>query len=200
MKRKTKLRIDMALALALASAVILSMCGFTAACRDMYDNILRIRVIANSDSKEDQELKLSVRDSILASTGDIFAETSSYSDAVIAAGENLDRMEDIACNTVLSYGFDYGADVQIREEFFPTREYDGFTLPSGKYKTLVVTLGEGGGENWWCVMYPKVCVAACSGELTDSISEESEKYAQNSQKYVLKFKVVEIFQNFKNFL
>ena len=87
----------------------------------------------------------------------------------------------------------YEAKAELRREFFPTREYDGFTLPAGEYDTLVVTLGDGGGENWWCVMFPQVCVGACSGRLTDTVAESSAEYAKNADKYILKFKVVEIF-------
>ncbi len=200
MTLKTKALLNISITLALICCIILSLCGFAESCRDMYENIIRIRVIANSDSTEDQELKLYVRDCILDSTELVFSKTSSYEDAVIAADSKLEYLKVVAKDAIIEKGFNYNVTAELRDEFFETRVYDDFTLPSGEYKTLVVTIGSGKGENWWCVMYPKVCVGACSGELTDAIKEISANYAENGEKYVLKFKVVEIFQKFKKII
>lgn len=196
MTRKNKTIINISLSLALVCALLLSMNGFASACSEMQSNIIRIRVIANSDSARDQALKLAVRDAVLQSSNELFSGTESYSDAVLMAEDNLEFFKECAERAVYAEGFDYPVFVRMGNEFFDTREYDDFTLPAGEYKTLVFTIGEGRGENWWCVMFPKVCVGACSGKLTDTVSESSANYAQNGSKYVLKFKLVEVFRKF----
>ena len=200
MTLKTKRLIDISLAFALAFCIILSMSGFSSACEDMYRNIVRIRIIANSDSAEDQNVKLAVRDAVLASSNTLFSDTKSCDDALCVAKENLDYITAVALNTLRQNGYNYEVSARVGSEFFDTRVYDNFTLPAGTYETLVLTLGEGKGENWWCVMFPTVCVGAAAGELTDSIKDSSAEYALNSSKYVLKFKAVEIFEKIKKII
>lgn len=187
--------------IALVSAFVfllsLTMLGFSASCEEMYDGIIRIRILANSDSKDDQELKLKVRDAVLKVSENLFSDAQNYEDALISAQNDIEKLKETACNTVISNGYDYTVSAELRDEFFDTRAYDGFTLPAGTYKTAVFTIGDGEGENWWCVLFPKVCVGACSGRLNDTLSDTSTEYAENSQKYVVKFKTVEIFQKIK---
>ena len=196
---KTRKLIDISLALGLTASIILSMSGFSASCRDMYENIIRIRIIANSDSDEDQKLKLKVRDAVLEETKPLFEGVRSYDEAALIAANNLEFIRCIAENEIREASFDYSVSLSLRDEYFDTREYDNFTLPAGVYQTLVFTLGEGEGENWWCVLFPQVCVGSCSGRLTDSIEESSARHAEEAPKYRLKFKVVEIFQKFFRF-
>ncbi len=193
MTDRKRLIINISLALGLVSALILSSVPFAAACSDMYENIVRIRVIANSDSAEDQAVKLAVRDALLDSSKGLFAPCQSEADAVLAAKSNLTAFKETADKVLLNEGLCYKSKLSFRREYFPTRVYGDFTLPAGEYDALVVTLGDGKGENWWCVMFPQVCVGACSGSLTDTVSENSAEYAKNADKYILKFKVVEIF-------
>ncbi len=196
---KNKKLIDISLALSLSVCIILSMSGFVGSCQDMYDNIIRVRIIANSDSAQDQALKLKIRDIILAETKELFTEAESCEEAVEIAQENLDLIQNVAQQTVFDNGYNYEVQLRIDKEYFDTREYDGFTLPAGVYETLIFTVGEGAGENWWCVLFPQVCVGSCSGKLTDSIKESSAEHATKAPKYRLKFKVVEIFQKFFEF-
>lgn len=200
MTLKHRKLIDISLALALIACVCLSMTGFAGSCEDMYENIIRIRIIANSDRTEDQNLKLQVRDEILKFSEGIFAGAESYEDAVRIADCNLEDLKNKAQSVVNDSGFDYSVDIRMGEEYFNTRVYGDFTLPAGTYETLVFTLGEGKGENWWCVMFPQVCVGACAGKLTDSVKESSAERAENPQKYVLEFKIVELFQKIKKIL
>ncbi|MBO7218125.1 MAG: stage II sporulation protein R, partial [Clostridia bacterium] len=144
--------IDISLCCSLVFCMLLSMCGFSDSCNEMYENIVRIRIIANSDSAADQEVKLKVRDAVLASSEDFFADAEGREDALLIAKCNLDFISEIANNTLLENGFDYGVSARVGSEFFDTRVYEDFTLPAGRYESLVLTLGEGKGENWWCVM------------------------------------------------
>ena len=189
-----------ALIFALLAAIMLSMVGFKSSCDEMYDNIIRIRIIANSDSAEDQALKIKIRDDVLSASKNLFGKANSYDDAVRLTSDNLDLLLNIAQNTVYQNNYNYDVKIELRDEFFDTRVYDGFTLPAGTYKTAVFTVGAGEGENWWCVIFPQVCVGACSGKLEDTISNESSNYAYNAENYTVKFKMVEIFEKVKKYL
>lgn len=197
MRRKA---FNVALICALVCSVMLSMVGFKDSCDEMYSNIIRIRILANSDSDDDQNLKIKVRDAVLEKSKELFGEECSYEDAIKVTNESLDILLDEACKTVKNSGYSYDVKAEFRDEFFDTRVYDSFTLPAGRYKTAVFTIGEGGGKNWWCVIYPQVCVGACSGSLSDSISKEASDFAYNAEDYVIKFKTVEIFEKVKKYL
>lgn len=192
--------LSIALICALISCLMLSMVGFRNSCQEMYDNIIRIRIIANSDSKEDQQLKINIRDGVLDWSKELFGDANSFEDAIKITSDNLDALGSVAQNIVNEQGYNYAVSVDFRDEFFDTRVYDGFTLPAGTYKTAVFTVGEGQGENWWCVIFPQVCVGACSGKLEDSLSKSSSDYAYNAENYVIKFKTVEIFEKVKKYL
>ncbi len=190
---------DLSLISALIFCMLFSMVGFADSCEEMYDNIIRIRILANSDSDADQALKLKIRDSVLAASKNIYSDCTSYELAVDETQENLDCLLSAAKDAVLENGYDYGVSLEFREEFFETREYDDFTLPAGSYKTAVFTIGEGKGQNWWCVIFPRVCVGACSDSLDTTLSDKSSDLAYGGKKYTVKFKTVEIFEKIKNF-
>lgn len=158
---------------------------------------LRLHIIANSDSDEDQELKLKVRDAVLNATGELFAEVSGKTEAVEATKYSSDDIKDIAKNIISSEGFDYSVQVEITEMWFETRTYDGFALPAGDYDTVRIIIGEGEGKNWWCVMYPALCVPGAENAI--------KKYGKNSDfisgnGYELRFALIEWFEEIKNFL
>ena len=119
---------------------------------------------------------------------------------LIETEENTEILLQTAKSAIKENGYDYKVSLELREEFFDTRVYDDFTLPAGNYKTAVFTVGEGKGENWWCVIFPRVCVGACSGRLEDTVSNKSSDYAYNAKNYVIKFKTVEIFEKVKKYL
>ena len=195
---KTKL-FNLALISALIFCMIFSMVGFTDSCEEMHENIIRIRIIANSDSDYDQALKIKIRDSVLKASKEIYKDSDSYDLAVDATEDNLDNFLSVAQNTVYESGFDYKVSVDFRKEFFETRVYDDFTLPAGFYETAVFTVGEGKGKNWWCVIFPRVCVGACSDRLETTLSKDAAKAAYGGSKFTVKFKTVEIFEKIKKF-
>ena len=195
---KTKL-FNLALVSALIFCMILSMVGFTDSCEEMHENIIRIRIIANSDSDYDQALKIKIRDSVLKASKEIYKDSDSYDLAVDATEDNLDNFLSVAQNTVYESGFDYKVSVDFRKEFFETRVYDDFTLPAGFYETAVFTIGDGKGKNWWCVIFPRVCVGACSDRLETTLSKDTAKAAYGGSKFTVKFKTVEIFEKIKKF-
>lgn len=190
---------NLALISALIFSLIISMVGFTDSCEEMHENIIRIRILANSDSDSDQSLKIKIRDAVLNTSKELYSGTDSYDLAVNATKENLDVFLTTAQNTVFENGFDYKVSVDFRKEFFETRVYDEFTLPAGYYETAVFTVGEGRGRNWWCVIFPRVCVGACSERLETTLSDDAANVAYGGKKYTVKFKTVEIFEKIKKF-
>lgn len=183
----------------LICAVTLSFAKFDASCEELRHNVLRLHIIANSDSDEDQALKLAVRDSILENTSMVFDTCGDLQSAVNVAQNEIEFITEVANKTIAQNGFDYGATLRIGTTFFENREYEYFTLPAGEYTSLIITLGEGKGKNWWCVIFPAVCLpAADDASLTDTVSEGSANMAENPQKYVMKFKFAEWYEKFKH--
>lgn len=193
-------RMKLSLCFGLICAVLLSMTNFNALCDDLRQNILRLHIIANSNSASDQELKLKIRDRILEETSSAFADAESLSVAENKAQEKLSHFNEIANQVIKENGFDYKAEVSLGDCFFETRHYDTFTLPAGNYRSLIIKLGEAKGKNWWCVIFPSICIpAASTRDLRDSVKENSAQIAEQSDRYIIKFKTVEIYEKIKNF-
>ncbi len=195
-----KKRIKLSLLCGLICAILLSMTQFNVLCEDLRQNVLRLHIIANSDSVADQQLKLKIRDEILKETGQTFVGVTDLETAQKNTEKNLSKFEDIANRVIKENGFSYKAKASLGDAFFETRHYDTFSLPAGNYRSLIIQLGKGEGKNWWCVVFPAVCVpAAVDGNLRDSVSENSAQIAEQSDRYIVKFKAVEIYEKIKNF-
>lgn len=174
---------------------------FMAQCDDMPQHLLRLHILANSDSSEDQQLKLKVRDYILEEVGNMLSDADNKVEAEHIAKTNLDKIEEIAQEYVYSLGYTYEVKAEMKKNFyFDTREYEDFTLPAGRYDALRITIGEGAGKNWWCVMFPPMCfsVAEEENDLSQVLSDEQVDIVENKDKYEYKFKVVEIYNEIKN--
>ncbi len=192
---KKKIRIS--LIFGLICAICLSFFNFNLLCDDLRQNVLRLHIIANSDSEADQELKLKIRDAILSETGSLFANSHSLEEANLKTEQHLKNFEEIANRVINESGFGYDATATIGERFFETRHYENFTLPAGNYRSLIINLGESKGKNWWCVIYPTVCLPAASGDLRDTVNNKSAHIAEHSERYIIRFKIVEIFEKIK---
>ncbi len=134
---------------------------------------LRLHIIANSDEDYDQELKLKVRDRVLSETGKLFAEVEGKSEAKALAAYSINDIKAAAEKVVAEEGFDYPVSVEITETWFETRSYDGFTLPAGDYDAVRIVIGAGEGQNWWCVLYPQLCVPGAKDSLSRYGSDAS---------------------------
>ena len=176
---------------------------------EIYDSVVRLHVLANSDSAEDQELKLKVRDSVLSASGDILEGCETREAAIAAISSNLESLEKIAEQTVREAGYDYGVRVELVEEGYPTKNYEAFCFPAGDYLSLRVLIGDAEGQNWWCVLFPPLCLSAA----TDKSSAEdaviavgltSEQYKviteTDDTTYEVRFKILETFEDAKNSL
>ena len=201
MKKSVRKNIEYGVLFGLICAIVLSFANFDVRCDELRNNVLRLHIIANSDSDIDQALKLSVRDEILKNSTDIFKNCDNVDSAIFTAKSQIETLKTIANDVIKQNGFDYSADVLVGDSYFDTREYDDFTLPAGTYKSLIVNLGEGKGKNWWCVVFPCVCVpSAIDAELSDSVPDRAVKTSENAENYVIKFKSAEIYEQFKKFL
>ncbi|MBR2043309.1 MAG: stage II sporulation protein R [Clostridia bacterium] len=189
---------NISLCFGLIISIVLGLARFDALCQDLRDNLLRVHIVAASDSKDDQELKLKVRDELLLAQGSLFENCSNINEALTVANNNLSNIKGIAEKVVRENGFDYNVSVKIEEAYFGNREYESFTLPAGEYMAVNVIIGEGKGKNWWCVMFPAVCLGASSC-ISDAADENSAMVAENSERYQIRFKTVEIYEDLKKF-
>ena len=198
MKKHTVKIIERSMLFALAFSLALSFAKFSASCDTMRKNIQRIHIIANSDLKADQDVKLKVRDAIVGMTNNIFEDCESIIDAEKITKAKLTEIRDVGKKTLAENGFSYNCSAKVARAYFDTREYDGFTLPAGEYDSLILTLGEGRGHNWWCVIYPSVCIGGSKANLK-KIGKASDA-ALDPKKYKIRFKAVEWYEQIKKSL
>lgn len=156
---------------------------------------LRLHIIANSDSDFDQELKLRVRDRVLEYTGKLFAEASGKTEAEALAKYSASDIKAVAEEVIAESGANYSVSVEITNMWFETRSYDGFTLPAGDYDAVRIIIGAGEGHNWWCVMYPPLCLPGAENAL--------QKYGANAKfvegdGFEIRFAFLEWLESLKN--
>lgn len=173
---------------------------------DIADSVFRLHVIANSDSDEDQNLKYIVRDKVIEYMSSISQNASSKEEVIKIAKANLDKIQAIASQTIRENGYTYSVNVEVGNFSFPSKRYGDITLPPGYYDALRIKIGEAEGQNWWCVMFPPLCfVDVTSGVVPDESKEimkenlskeEFDLISKNSNEVKVKFKIVEVLQNF----
>ncbi len=195
MKNKIKI-LNISLAFAFIFSVLLSFVTFEARCDDLRKNVFRLHILANSDSDEDQALKFAVRDAILSESDELFGDSETLSEAIAVTKDNLALIKQVAERTIAENGYDYSVSVSVDEAFFDTRVYDDFMLPAGVYEALRVEIGEAKGKNWWCVLFPSICIGS-AGDLSDTAREDSAQIAKNGKKYTVRFKIVEWYETIK---
>lgn len=173
---------------------------------DIADSVFRLHVIANSNSDEDQNLKYIVRDKVIEYMSSISQNTSSKEEVIKIAKANLDKIQAIAAQTIRDNGYTYSVNVEVGNFSFPSKRYGDITLPPGYYDALRIKIGKAEGQNWWCVMFPPLCfVDVTSGVVPDESKEimkenlskeEFDLISKNSNEVKVKFKIVEVLQNF----
>ena len=169
---------------------------------EIYDSVIRLHVIANSNSEEDQLLKLKVRDSVLEATSGISLQTSDISEAKKIFENNITVIKEAAEECIRNEGYDYDVSICLTEEGYPTKSYENLCFPAGKYLSLQVKIGDSLGENWWCVLFPPLCMSAAT-EMTAAdalidIGFTSDQYRiitdTNEASYNVRFKILETFE------
>ena len=158
----------------------------------IYEDTLRLHILANSDSREDQDAKIGVRDLILDKFGGELEGAEAISSALMITESMLTDIEILAEDFLKNAGIDYGVEASIKKEWYETRDYGNFTLPRGYYSSLVITLGAGEGQNWWCIMFPPMCRNLASEDSKDDPGKDNAVYDLGGEKYTIKFKTLEI--------
>lgn len=163
------------------------------------NSVLRLHILANSDSEEDQNLKIKVRDQILSESDDLFYQASDKNNLIALAKSNQEKIAEAAKKVIRANGFDYEVKVEVCNMFFDQREYDNLTLPSGNYDAVRVVIGSGNGKNWWCIMFPPLCVpAATERSVEETFSEDEQKILKDNDGYQIKFAILELFDAIKS--
>ena len=189
--------LHLAVACGLILTILLSICGFSAHCDRIRERVFRLHILANSDSQEDQACKLAVRDRLVREGDLIFSGATTEAEAAALATERLPLLQAAAQDEVHRQGYDYPVRVEVTRCSFNTRVYEQTTLPAGEYEALRVILGDGAGQNWWCVMFPPMCLPAAqeSEELSEVLDEEEMDIVEGGSKYEIKFKAVELYES-----
>ena len=180
---------------------------------DLQKNVFRLHVIANSDSEEDQNLKLKVRDNVIKYMNTLCSKTTSKEEAIEIANAHLNEFKKIALNTIKENGYNYDVNISIDNVFFPTKTYGDISLPEGYYDALRIKIGKAEGKNWWCVMFPPLCFVDVTSGIVPDDSKELLKENLSQEEYDLicngnsedlnntditfKFKIVELLNNTK---
>ena len=187
--------VELALLIGLAAALLWG-AGTLRTQEALAEKVVRLHVLANSDSEEDQALKLRVRDRVLQRATELLEASEDRAQAEGLLRGDLLELERIAAEEIAAAGYDYAVTAELTNTDFPTKEYDGFALPAGNYLALRIVIGEGKGQNWWCVVFPPLCTAAAAdvpaSALAAGFSEEDVGLiTEENEGYVLKFKAVE---------
>ena len=195
-------KFEAAVAVALVLSVLLSVLSFAITSDSIEKDVLRLHILANSDSAEDQSLKIKVRNSVIENESDIFDGVGNVTAAKEKVIRNYDSIKASAKKVIREEGYDYPVSVRIEKTYFPTRHYESFTLPAGYYEALRIVIGEGKGHNWWCVMYPPLCVGSAAQVKKEysKLPDREKKLITSNPRYDIRFKTYEIYKKLLKYL
>ena len=167
--------------------------------RELADKVVRLHVLANSDSEADQALKLQVRDTVLTRAEELLVSSDGRQEAEAALREHLPELTALAQTTVAAEGYTYSVRTELANTVFPPREYEDFSLPAGSYLALRVVIGDGAGKNWWCVVFPPLCAQSTTDlaqtAMAAGLSDADVRLMEETTgRYQLKFKSIEIWE------
>lgn len=172
---------------------------------EIYDTVVRLHVIANSDTEEDQALKLKVRDRVLETVSPTVENCMSQAEAIAAIGGMMDELQFVSEDVIREEGYRYPVKIEVVEEHYPTKTYESCAFPEGEYVSLKICIGEAEGENWWCCLFPPLCLSAATDQ-TERDNEDAfvavgltgDQYKliteNNKPKYRVRFKILEAIQ------
>lgn len=180
-------------------AIVIIFIVGTILCAEYYsnkysENVFRLHILANSNTVEDQALKLKVRDCIGETVDLLSKEAQNAYDMERLIEENADKIRSEAQKCIEREGFDYDVKIEIGNFYFPTKSYGSEALPAGEYNAVRIIIGEGKGDNWWCIMFPPLCLS--NGNINSVAKNNQEEDVVD--KITVKFKFVEIFQEMRN--
>ena len=197
--KRLELILFLGLILAIAGSNLKS---FNESYENLQHNVLRLHILANSDSQSDQELKLKIRDELLERSSGWFNECKCIESAKDIVSERLPEINAIAESVIANEGYSYDVSSSLVSMDFDDREYNDITMPHGNYSAVRVEIGHSEGKNWWCVMYPPLCLPAAETNIdyNEFFSEGEVDILENCEKYEIKFKCVEIYNEIKETL
>lgn len=196
------LKIELAALFAFIICIFLSTYNLDKSCEGIREGVLRLHVIAASDSKEDQQIKLELRDEILKKGAAVFSQSDTKEEAEEKISASITELENEAKSFLKSKNYPDEVTLNLEKSFFPTRKYNNFTLPAGTYDALKVVIGKGEGKNWWCIMFPALCLPAAEGKEAgfDGILTEDQLNIITKEKYEVRLWLVEKWQEIKNYI
>ncbi len=182
-----------ALAAGTVAAVMLSFCHFNAVCGEIRREVVRLHVLAHDDTEEEQTLKLRVRDAVLTAADGLLDGVANSDAAQATIEAALPQLAAAANEALQTAGSVHTAKVSLENTYFTTRTYDAGTLPAGWYTALRVVIGDGAGRNWWCVVFPPLCLSSAvkPATLDDVVGEDAREVVEQPTRYTVRFKVVE---------
>ncbi|MCL2106322.1 MAG: stage II sporulation protein R [Oscillospiraceae bacterium] len=196
--REQRRRLLRRAALVIVCVFMASLFSFQARCAGIRKEVLRLHVIANSDGEADQAAKLAVRDALLLEGAGLFDGSVTAGEAEKALAPRLDALVACARRVLRERGLDYPVRIEAGTEYFNTRTYEGITLPAGRYQALRVVLGDGKGLNWWCVMFPPLCLPAAAPRKRVSmdavLTNGQLRLVESNPKYEIRFRIVELWE------
>ena len=202
MDRELK-RWEAALILGVLCALVLG-CWLNREQRELADSVIRLHIIANSDSPADQALKLAVRDRVLEQAESLCPEGATLEETRRTLEEHLRVLAAAGRRVVEEQGYDYPVAAGLTRCWFPTKDYGEFALPAGEYEALQVVIGAGEGQNWWCVAFPPLCLGAASETLEEAVQagrfspDQAALISGGQGEYVLKFRFLELLGQFRH--
>lgn len=194
--------LDSAMLIGAAATIALGSFGsFAEKCEHLSEDVFRLHILANSDSDEDQALKYKVRDFVLTEFSDTFSECSDKDEAALKAQSALTEITQSVNDFIAENGFDYTVKCETTKMYFTTRTYENITMPAGNYSALRIIIGEGQGKNWWCVMFPPLCLPAAAAEQNIDLilGEDGAKLVSGNPQIEVRFKFAEICGDIGNF-
>lgn len=197
---KTKPMLPKAMLCGFVLTLLVSFFSAAAAGESLSEDVIRLHVVANSDSAWDQQVKLLVRDAVLEEADRFLAGVTDRQEAVSELCVHLGALEHAANRTLQEQGCAERARVEVTDAYFPTREYETFTLPAGTYRALRVTIGEGNGKNWWCVVFPALCLPAAEDADFSVLSSAQEGVVCQPEQFRVGLKLAEWYESLRNAL
>ncbi len=195
-KTKKITNIEISILFGLITAILMSFFGCLKQTENLEKNVLRLHILANSNSKEDQNVKLKVRDEILKNF-DFNTYNNDINKSKQKIRSELKEIEAVAKKTLKKEGFDDSVKASLEKTYFDTREYKDFSMPAGVYDALKIEIGNAKGKNWWCVMVPSMCVPAASEKqkAINTFNDGEKDLITKGNKTEIRFKSIEIFKN-----
>ncbi len=190
-------RLEKSILLGIIFTILFNFVNFSVICENISSEILRLHIIANSNSEIDQNIKFCIRDKVQNFMCKILSQTKSKEDAKKVCKKNLHEMKRIAEQELKKRSDNYKTKITVKQSYFKTREYEHFILPAGNYDALEIKIGEGKGKNWWCILFPVICVGTAKKNNVDKKLSKEEVNCIRKRKFKAKFKILEICKNLK---